>query len=215
MNTFDALTRLRSTDPGRGSAVPWSADDLLTAFAGGGAVDGADHSPDEAADAAPAAHHRPRNAPTAHRRRWAVVAAAAALLLSSPVWWPGSPAPSSTALAVTQEGDAVHVTVPRPVDPLQLQQALDRAGVRATVVQSSADCTTPFPEGLREGYKVAPPEQNFTGADDAAFRFTFYPDRAPAGSTVLFGVEPGATTLLLVSDVPPCLPLSTRSGPTG
>ena len=67
-----------------------------------------------------------------------------------------------------------------------------------------------------EGYEVAPPEQNLNGPDDpGAFHLTFYPDRAPAGSTVLFGVEPQATTLLLVDEVPACLPLTVRTGPTG
>lgn len=205
MNAFDALTRLRDADPSRDDTVRWTADDLLTAFAA-----------DDGAETNPTPTDQRSTTRMAHSRRWATVAAAAALLLSSPVWWPGSPSPSSTALAVTRDGDAVHVTVPRPVDAQQLQTALDEAGVRATVVESSADCTSPFPEGLRQGYDVAPPEQNFAGPDDpTAHHFVFYPDRAPAGSTVLFGVEPGATTMLLVSKAPACLPLVMRSGPTG
>lgn len=205
MSTLDGLTRLRDADPARGSSVPWTADDLLTAYAATDAT-GAGPVP---VDTRP----MPRRD---HRRRGAIVAAAAALLLSTPIWWPGSPSPSSTALAVTRDGDAVHVTVPRPVAATELQAALDRAGVRASVVEGSADCPTGFPDGLPEGYEVAPPEQNLNGPDDpGAFHLTFYPDRAPAGSTVLFGVEPQATTLLLVDEVPACLPLTVRTGPTG
>ncbi|TKV56887.1 hypothetical protein FDO65_18785 [Nakamurella flava] len=205
MKAFDALTRLRDADPSRDTTLPWTADDLLAAFA---ADDGTE------ANRTPSGERSTTR--RAHSRRWVTVAAAAALLLSTPIWWPGSPSPSSTALAVTRDGDAVHVTVPRPVDAWELQTALDEAGVRATVVESSADCTSPFPEGLREGYDIAPPEQNLAGPDDpAAFHFVFYPDRAPSGSTVLFGVEPGATTLLLVREAPACLPRVMGSGPTG
>lgn len=203
MTTPPVRQRLRDADPGRDVPLPFTADDLLTAFAAGTA-------------------ERPQTpraafAPLRRRRRWATVGVAAALLLSTPLWWPGSPPPSSTALAVTQDGDAVRVVVPRDgLDAARLQAALDEAGVRATVLAASTDCPTPFPEGLREGYDVAPPEQNFAGPDDpAAFHFTFYPDRMPKGSQILFAVEPEATMLLLVDQVPACLPPVMRTGPTG
>jgi hypothetical protein len=210
--SIDALERLRAADPAGDVPLPLTADDLLHRFA------------DE--PATPVAPSAPQRVRTSRRTRIATVLAAAAVVIAVPVLWPGSTPTSSTAFAVTRDGDEVHVTVPRDqlIHPEQLQAALTRAGVRAVVMEGSADCAVPAQDGLPAGYDVAPPDLNVGRPDPAVQRFTFLPDRMPAGTTLLFGLDRfvvdgdvrGISLYWeLVDHVPACVPRMWADGTDG
>lgn len=221
MNTTESLRRLRAADPARSVTPPFTAEDLLTA------VIRAEWSASPAATAAAAAP-APKSAPAATApagplsqrrfrrpgvRRWATIGVAAAAILSTPAWWPGSPGGSSTALALTRDGEAVHLTVPRAsIDAGALRAALQGTDLPAVVIETTSTCPDPGPDGLPAGSEVAPPAQNVGLWDPDAIHLTFYPDRMPPGSTLVFGVEPAAITLLLTDQVPACLPPMVQPG---
>lgn len=181
MNTTDALRRLRSADPARTTPVPVTADELLTRFVA-----------HPRAIEVPSPAVRPRRPKLVMPRRLGIAfAAAATLAIAVPALWPGSAPPASTALAVTQDGSAVHVTIPldRRLQPEELQAALDKVGVRAAVLETSGDCTRPAQDGLPAIYDVAPPGIGQLTADPAVRRVTLFPDRMPVGTTMIFAID--------------------------
>lgn len=202
MNTTQAMARLRAADPARGTLTV-TADDVLDRSTGEGAGGSGATTPGSSMRA------RPRD-PVGRSSRVAIAAAAA---IAFPILWPTATPSTPAALAVTADGDAVHVTIPRtaPVSAATLQNALDRAGVRAAVRTTTPDCADAVPDGLAAGYDVAPPAENLQGFGPNEQRFTFYPARMPSGTTLLFALDESdgvttATTWLLVDRVPACVP---------